>query len=136
MKYIGYQGDGVPGGRAVVVVGDDGQERTLPGRQDLFDHSPDGFMWGYSGSGPAQLSLAILCHHFEHAPAERIEMAKKALVSEDYTLSSTVTWPEWLAIRLHQPFKSAVVARFSQDSGFILTSEQVDDAITALVSKS
>ena len=23
-------------------------------------HSPDGFEWGYSGSGPAQLALAIL----------------------------------------------------------------------------
>lgn len=24
------------------------------------DHSPDGFAWGYGGSGPAQLALAIL----------------------------------------------------------------------------
>lgn len=24
------------------------------------NHSPDGFNWGYSGSGPAQLALAIL----------------------------------------------------------------------------
>ena len=28
--------------------------------QKLFNHSPDGFEWGYGGSGPAQLSLAIL----------------------------------------------------------------------------
>lgn len=26
----------------------------------VYDHSPDGFMWGYGGSGPAQLALAIL----------------------------------------------------------------------------
>lgn len=26
------------------------------------NHSPDGFNWGYGGSGPAQLSLAILMH--------------------------------------------------------------------------
>lgn len=26
----------------------------------LVNHSPDGFNWGYSGSGPAQLALAIL----------------------------------------------------------------------------
>ena len=26
----------------------------------IADHSPDGFQWGYSGSGPAQLSAAIL----------------------------------------------------------------------------
>jgi len=28
--------------------------------QSLRNHSPDGFAWGYGGSGPAQLSLAIL----------------------------------------------------------------------------
>lgn len=28
--------------------------------QKLRNHSPDGFEWGYGGSGPAQLALAIL----------------------------------------------------------------------------
>lgn len=28
--------------------------------QKIINHSPDGFNWGYFGSGPAQLSLAIL----------------------------------------------------------------------------
>jgi hypothetical protein len=28
--------------------------------QALYNHSPDGFEWGYSGSGPAQLALAII----------------------------------------------------------------------------
>jgi Family of unknown function (DUF6166) len=32
-------------------------------RQDLWNHSPDGFEWGYGGSGPAQLALAILADH-------------------------------------------------------------------------
>lgn len=30
--------------------------------QKLVNHSPDGFMWGYGGSGPAQLALALLLH--------------------------------------------------------------------------
>ncbi|KPN29414.1 hypothetical protein SY89_00127 [Halolamina pelagica] len=42
--------------------------RTYPGKQDLtpsrslevVSHSPSGFEWGYGGSGPAQLALAIL----------------------------------------------------------------------------
>lgn len=36
--------------------------RTLDAERSLkvFNHSPDGFEWGYSGSGPAQLALAIL----------------------------------------------------------------------------
>lgn len=33
--------------------------RALPPRRDLRDHSPTGFEWGYGGSGPAQLALAI-----------------------------------------------------------------------------
>ena len=28
--------------------------------QKLINHSPDGFNWGYSGSGPAQLALGLL----------------------------------------------------------------------------
>lgn len=35
--------------------------------QKLRNHSPDGFNWGYGGSGPAQLALAILNHFL---PAE------------------------------------------------------------------
>lgn len=37
-----------------------GGEHPLPARLELFDHSPDGFAWGYGGSGPSQLALAIL----------------------------------------------------------------------------
>jgi hypothetical protein len=28
--------------------------------QRVYNHSPDGFEWGYGGSGPAQLALAIM----------------------------------------------------------------------------
>lgn len=34
--------------------------RPLSPRLDLRKHSPTGFEWGYEGSGPAQLALAIL----------------------------------------------------------------------------
>ena len=30
--------------------------------EDLVNHSPDGTEWGYAGSGPAQLALALLAH--------------------------------------------------------------------------
>lgn len=36
------------------------QSWDLPLRLDLRNHSPSGFNWGYGGSGPAQLALAIL----------------------------------------------------------------------------
>ena len=54
-----YAGIRVKGRGAVVTVGDDNGKRGLPPRNDLYDHSPHGFEWGYGGSGPAQLALAI-----------------------------------------------------------------------------
>lgn len=42
-----------------VTVTDRRGTRLLAQRQDLRLHSPSGFEWGYLGSGPAQLALAI-----------------------------------------------------------------------------
>jgi hypothetical protein len=42
-----------------VVIEEDGEFTGLPPRNDLHNHSPDGFEWGYGGSGPAQLALAL-----------------------------------------------------------------------------
>lgn len=40
----------------------DGVEHTLYPihSQKIYNHSPDGFNWGYLGSGPAQAALGIL----------------------------------------------------------------------------
>jgi hypothetical protein len=45
---------------SVQVVTDDGRQEPLNPRFDLRNHSPCGFEWGYCGSGPAQLALALL----------------------------------------------------------------------------
>lgn len=38
-----------------------GGKRLNPGpSQKIWNHSPDGFNWGYGGSGPAQFALALL----------------------------------------------------------------------------
>lgn len=42
------------------VKTDSGDKYDLPLRLDLDVHSPAGFEWGYTGSGPAQLALAVL----------------------------------------------------------------------------
>lgn len=36
------------------------------------DHSPTGFAWGYGGSGPAQLALALLLEETNRKTAERL----------------------------------------------------------------
>lgn len=43
--------------------------RPLNPRLDLRNHSPTGFEWGYGGSGPAQLALAILSDHLGNEKA-------------------------------------------------------------------
>jgi len=65
----------------------DGKE-ILPGpSQKVYNHSPDGFMWGYGGSGPAQLALAIL-----------LEVTSKAE-----------------ALHYYQDFKWQIVSKWPQD---------------------
>lgn len=39
-------------------------KRLSPGYHHGVNHSPDGFAWGYPGSGPAQLAFAILANEF------------------------------------------------------------------------
>jgi len=38
----------------------DGEELAPQQSQKVINHSPDGFNWGYHGSGPAQLALAVI----------------------------------------------------------------------------
>lgn len=54
-RYEGYRQ-----GYAVIVTING---RPLNLRLDLYNHSPSGFEWGYCGSGPAQLALALLADH-------------------------------------------------------------------------
>jgi len=57
--YIGRR-DRHVGGAAVMRRDEKGGISALPFRWDLVNHSPTGFEWGYGGSGPAQLALALL----------------------------------------------------------------------------
>ena len=53
----------------------DGREISPARSQAVWNHSPDGFNWGYGGSGPAQLALAILLE--AGVPQERAVRAFK-----------------------------------------------------------
>lgn len=64
--------------------------------QKIWNHSPDGFNWGYQGSGPAQLALALLL---------------------DATANPS------LSVRLHQDFKREEVAFWQDD--WKITSEEI-----------
>ncbi len=75
-------------------------KRLYPGKSQRFwNHSPDGFTWGYQGSGPAQLALAVLLELVSQDKAVRLHQAFKrdviaALVQDDFAVS--VNFGRWL----------------------------------------
>ena len=69
--YVGYRihaqciGGEVGTEECVVHVLEDGKpKRKLPLYLDIQNKSPTGFEWGYGGSGPAQLALALCADCF------------------------------------------------------------------------
>jgi hypothetical protein len=89
----------------VVLVDEDGRASRLdPGRSlRINNHSPDGFEWGYGGSGPAQFALAILLD-----------------LTDDGDLAES----------LHQEFKRRFVATAPKE-GFRLAEEAIRAWISA-----
>jgi CDGSH-type Zn-finger protein len=69
----------------LVLVWEGGHPRPLDPApsQALRNHSPDGFEWSYSGSGPAQLALAILldCLGDEDEALEHYQAFKNAFLA-------------------------------------------------------
>jgi len=61
VEYVGLRVDGTP---LVLKLTD--HERLTPDRSlELVRHSPGGFDWGYTGSGPAQLACALLLDYYD-----------------------------------------------------------------------
>ena len=57
------EGRDVEGGFIVKVEDTDSGTEVVfsaAASQELVNHSPDGFNWGYGGSGPSQLALGLL----------------------------------------------------------------------------
>ena len=76
--------------------------------QNICNHSPNGFNWGYGGSGPAQLALAILLDYY----GNRAE-----------------------AVRYYQSFKFAVIGRLPQEGDWTMTGTDIEAAMAAIRSE-
>jgi hypothetical protein len=87
---------------AHVVKWSGNEERALQCRWDLANHSPDGPEWGYGGSGPAQLALALLAD----------------------ALGSNRAGDQ-LAICFYQTFKWRVISALAQELPWKMTQERV-----------
>ena len=62
--WIGYAGQREDGRCRVFIVEspENGELKKLRPLPHVVRHSPDGFEWGYGGSGPADLALSLLTH--------------------------------------------------------------------------
>jgi hypothetical protein len=98
-----YTGERTENGCAV-VVSDGGRSRGLDPRFDLRNHSPSGFEWGYGGSGPAQLALA---------------------------LAADVLRDDEAALGVYQRLKFRVVGRLPE-AGWTLSESELADTLSAL----
>lgn len=93
---------------AAIVARHDPPEipELLDPRYDLRCHSPDGFQWGYCGSGPAQLALAMV---------------------------ADATGDDGLALRVYQQFKEEIIAPL-QGNSWALDAAMVRDFARSLAS--
>lgn len=57
---ITYKGTKINDGMGPQPVLRNGKPLSPKASLNIYPHSPDGFNWGYGGSGPAQLALALL----------------------------------------------------------------------------
>jgi len=74
-----------------------GEELSPKRSLKIWRHSPDGFNWGYHGSGPAQLALAILLELFSREFAiDHYQQFKRDVIStlpqgQDFDLEIKIT---------------------------------------------
>lgn len=120
--YTGARSSNAGAGHVAVSIEGESRSTPLPPRHDVRNHSPDGFQWGYGGSGPAQLALALCIH---------------ALACER-GITFAVAFPRSQelidrASRVYQDFKFAVIARIETDV-WTMTSDDVLAAISAIES--
>ncbi len=94
------QYEGVTGPNLDWIVLKDGKELSPQRSLNVVNHSPDGFSWGYGGSGPHQLALAILL--------------EEGLDPQD-------------AIALHHGFCGRFVAALDMEKGWTITSEELSE---------
>ena len=88
----------------------------LDPRLDIVNHSPTGFSWGYSGSGPAQLALAILADYLSiPKPFKQYWCAGRHVFNKTYDQG----------IKCYQQFKEDVIAELPQKKEWIIDDRQI-----------
>lgn len=118
--------------KAVVTV--DGE--PLDPAFEIRNHSPSGFNWGYGGSGPAQLGLAIVVDHLriKNALCSCQDVTHKRRFEVHHDVICELGQLLEVLHRHYQRFKELFVARFEQD-GWKLKEEDVRICLIELESE-
>jgi hypothetical protein len=101
---LSYRGRRTTAGTIVEAQTPAGTWRPLNPQFKLRNHSPTGFEWGYGGSGPAQLALALA--------ASRL--------------------PAATAVTIYQRLKRILVARFDRQQ-WHLEAERLDELLSSRI---
>jgi len=147
-----YSGRRTHAGVEILVTDDRGEAKPLNPRTDIRNHGP-GLEWGYMGSGPAQLALAIIADHVAHRPADMVLLRQIAGLPDvcancndrgktpggDRCIDCSEPWgegyPKGLISGAHQPFKEMVIAPLDQNKAWSMTSEAVHLMLVALATR-
>ena len=84
--------------------------RFLPDEsQKVYNHSPDGFSWGYLGSGVAQLALGLLLKYcgskqFALKSYQRYKDEVISLLPDDFEMDEKEV-KEWIARHLEKDYE-------------------------------
>lgn len=117
----------------VTVLVDGAPQYALPPRLDIRNHSPSGFNWGYHGSGPAQLALAILADYLSTNIPEYLSAVLTVEESADLDWRR-LSYADRIAEALHQQFKRTMIARIESDN-WRLTEDDIAGALQLILSK-
>lgn len=85
-----------------VVVLKDGEPLTPQESLRVRNHSPSGFSWGYAGSGPAQLALAIMLDYFKATATLDKAPLRAQAVYQDFKAEYVAKWGDSWEITTEQ----------------------------------
>jgi len=87
----------------------DGVELSPKESQEVYNHSPDGFSWGYLGSGPSQLALGLMLRYsgskqFAIKFYQKLKDEIICMLPDNFELDDKVI-KEWIAKHLEKDYE-------------------------------
>lgn len=104
----------------LILTRQPGGDATANIPQAVIYHSPDGFEWGYGGSGPADLALNVVEHYLSLTDwdGQRVKASKG---TQGFNMS----------FLLHQQFKDDFLIGLAQDESHVIPFAEIETWMAA-----